>query len=145
MPVSTRSILSESQWFLDVSPMIDALRFQAADFEYAHGFLHHVPSRHRFCFDNAGGVTIWAACGCSGRQIRQEQSRELFDTFCAWRSEYWQPLQTNKEFASHFRKPSAWVRLFRDCRMAWRRFLGRVEPAALPAGAAPAMASRSAV
>ena len=30
--------------FLDVSPMISALRFQPTDFEYAHGRLRHVPS-----------------------------------------------------------------------------------------------------
>ena len=34
--------------FLDVSPMISALRFQPTDFEYAHGRLRHVPSRHSF-------------------------------------------------------------------------------------------------
>jgi integrase len=29
---------------------------------------------------------------------------------------YWRPLQINREFASHFRKPNAWIRLFRDIR-----------------------------
>ena len=144
MPDSAQSLLSQSQWFLDVSPMIEALRLQPADFEYAHGRLHHVPSRHRFCFDGAGRVTIWAACGCSGRQIRHEQSQELFETFHAWRYKYWRPLQTNKEFASHFRKPSPWRRLVRDIKMAWRRFLGRLEPDALPTGETLATESRSA-
>jgi hypothetical protein len=48
MPDPAPRILAESQWFLDLSPMIDALRFQPADFEYSHGWLRHVPSRHAF-------------------------------------------------------------------------------------------------
>jgi hypothetical protein len=54
--------------------------------------------------------------------VRQEQADDLFATFNAWRENYWRPLETDREFASHFRKPNAWVRLLRDIRMAWRRF-----------------------
>ncbi len=50
---------------LDVAPMISALRFQPSDFEFAHGWLNHVPSRHRFQFDRKGRVTIDAPCGCA--------------------------------------------------------------------------------
>lgn len=114
--------------YLDVSPMISALRFQPADFEYGHGWLRHVPSRHRFRFDPMGQVTISALCGCAGASIRQYQADELAETFQTWRQAYWQPLQMNLEFASHFRQPNSWVRLFRDIRMAWRRFRGRAEP-----------------
>ena len=49
--------------------------------------------------------------------------------FQTWRSEYWVPLETNREFASHFATPNAWVRLFRDIRMAFRRFVRREQPA----------------
>jgi hypothetical protein len=42
MPDPAPRILAESQWFLDLSPMIDALRFQAADFEYSHGHRRHL-------------------------------------------------------------------------------------------------------
>jgi hypothetical protein len=114
--------------FLDVSPMISALRFQPTDFEYAHGWLRHVPSRHAFRFDWKGEVTIEAQCGCAGLTVRQEQAGDLFATFNAWRENYWRPLETDREFASHFRKPNAWVRLLRDIRMAWRRFRSRAEP-----------------
>ena len=51
--------------------------------------------------------------------------------FKTWRQEYWLPLETNREFASHFRKSNAWVRLFRDVRMAFRRFLRRDEPVSI--------------
>jgi len=46
-----RSLPEQRMRFLDVSPMISALRFQPTDFEYAHGWLRHVPSRHAFRFD----------------------------------------------------------------------------------------------
>ena len=117
--------------YLDVSPMISALRFQPGDFEYSHGSLNHVPSRHRFRFDLLGGVTIDAMCGCAAMSIRPEQSDELVSMFKTWREYYWQPLETDREFASHFREPNAWVRLFRDVRMAFRRFLRRGEPVSL--------------
>src|SRR6185437_5235351 len=60
--------------YLDVSPMIEALRFQPSDFEFAHGWLNHVPSRHRFQFDRKGRVTIDALCGCAALSVRPEQA-----------------------------------------------------------------------
>ena len=111
--------------YLDVAPMIAALRFQPSDFEYAHGWLNHVPSRHRFQFDRKGRVTIDALCGCAAMSVKPEQADELHSMFKTWRQYYWTPLETNREFASHFAEPNAWVRLFRDIRMAWRRFRRR--------------------
>jgi hypothetical protein len=113
--------------------MITALRAQPADFEYARGWLHHVPSRHRFQFDRSGRVTIDALCGCAALAVRPEQADELHETFKTWRTCYWQPTETNREFASHFDAPSAWVRLFRDIRMAWRRFRRQAESVTIPA------------
>ena len=66
---------------LDVAPMITALRFQPSDFEYAHGWLNHVPSRHRFQFDRNGRVTIDALCGCATLSVRPEQADELHSMF----------------------------------------------------------------
>ena len=117
---------------LDVAPMISALRFQPDDFEYAHGWLRHVPSRHRFHFNRNGRVTIDALCSCASMTVRPEQADELVARFTIWRQEYWLPLETNREFAAHFRKPNAWMRLCRDIRMAFRRFLRRVEPYHIP-------------
>ncbi len=117
---------------LDVSPMISALRVQPGDFEYTHGSLHHVPSRHRFQFDRFGRVTIDAACGCAALAIKPEQTDELVDMFKTWRRDYWIPLETNREFASHFSKPTAWVRLMRDIRMAFRRFVRLEDPVSIP-------------
>ena len=132
--VFVRSLPEQRMRYLDVSPMISALRFQPTDFEYARGWLRHVPSRHAFRFDRKGGVTIEAQCGCAGLNVRQEQADDLFATFNAWRENYWRPLETDREFASHFCKPNAWVRLFRDTRMAWRRFRSRAEPVTVAVG-----------
>lgn len=122
---------------LDVAPMISALRFQPSDFEYAHGWLNHVPSRHRFQFDRKGRVTIDALCGCATLSVNPEQTDELHSMFKTWRQNYWQPLEINREFASHFAEPNAWVRLFRDVRMAWRRFRRQADAVTIPADVRP--------
>lgn len=119
-------------YFLDVAPMISALQFQPTDFELSHGWLNHVPSRHRFKFDKKGQVTIDARCDCSGQSVSREQGDQLFHAFTGWRQHYWPPLQIDREFASHFKSPNTWVRLFRDIRMAWRRFRRREEPVTVP-------------
>ena len=61
--------LGRTARYLDASSMISALRFQPEDFEYEHGWLHHVPSRHRFQFDRLGRVSIDAMCGCAAMSI----------------------------------------------------------------------------
>jgi hypothetical protein len=122
---------------LDVSPMISALRLQPGDFEYTRGSLHHVPSHHRFQFDRFGRVSIDAACGCAALAIKPEQTDELVGMFKIWRENYWIPLETNREFASHFSKPNAWVRLFRDIRMALRWFIRLENPVTIPVTTIP--------
>ena len=129
--------------YLDVAPMISALRFQPSDFEYAHGWLNHVPSRHRFQFDRKGRVTIDALCGCASLSVRPEQADELHSMFKIWRQNYWQPLEMNREFASHFAEPNAWMRLFRDIRMAWRRFRRQADPVTIPADVLPSATPRN--
>jgi len=118
--------------YLNVSPLIQALKFQPEDFEIERGWLSHSPSRHRFRFDKLGRVTVEANCGCSVMAVKAEQSEELFAMFKTWRREYWVPLETNREFASHFEKAGAWRRLYRDIKTAFRRFLRREQPASLP-------------
>ena len=127
-----RTTSEHSVRHLDVAPMISALRFQPVDFEFAHGWLRHVPSRHRFQFDRAGRVAVDAVCGCAGLSVSAEQADELHTMFQTWRQSYWQPLETNREFASHFRSPNPWVRLLRDVRMAWRRFRRQADSVTVP-------------
>jgi len=124
---------------LDVAPMILALQFQPTDFEYKRGRLRHIPTRHQFLFDRSGRVAIDAVCGCAGCSISAEQGEQLFTAFKAWEEFYWRPLEIDREFASHFRRPNRWVRLYRDVRMAWLRFTGRATPISLPAEAIAAV------
>lgn len=120
---------------IDVSPMIEALKYQPTDFEFAKGTLIHVPSRHRFRFDQKGHVKIEAPCNCSGRPVRSDLSEPLFQAFKVWRQYYWEPIHLNREFARHFETPGAWTRLFRDLSTAWRRFRRLERVVTLPAEA----------
>jgi hypothetical protein len=103
--------------FLDVGPMIAALRTRPADFEMDGSWLHHFPSHHRFKIDQEGDVKIDATCDCAFLHVRREQGHELWHAFQIWRSAYWQPTLINREFARHFRAPNLWQRLYRGLRL----------------------------
>jgi hypothetical protein len=100
--------------YLDVSPMIVALRTSPGDFEMNRGWLRHFPSRHEFKFDSEGNVRLHAGCDCAMLAVRREQGLELWQTFQQWHVSYWRPLEINKEFASHFRTPNPLTRAFRN-------------------------------
>lgn len=108
---------------LDMSPMIDALKFQPSDFELKRGWLTHLPSRHRYRFDRLGRITIDAHCGCAALHARREQEPELAAAFDHWRVDYWAIVETNREFASHFAPVGRLRRFARDLRLAFRRLL----------------------
>lgn len=108
--------------YLDVSPMIASLRTAPDEFELIRGSLHHFPSRHRFHFYAHGNVGVEADCDCAMLAIRHEQERELRDAFTEWHTAYWRPIEINREFASHFRRPGLLVRLY-------RKLLGRLRRA----------------
>jgi hypothetical protein len=99
--------------YLDVAPMIGALRERPDEFDMKHGWLRHVPSRHRYKFDTGGNVLFDTACSCATLSIREEQTRELHAAFRAWHQAYWQPLEINRQFARHFRPPGFGRRLYR--------------------------------
>ena len=94
--------------YLDVSPMIASLRTMPEDFEIKEGWLHHIPSRHNFMFDQEGHVQIRAQCNCSMLSVRHEQGQQLYSSYREWQTTYWRPLLINREFASHFRR--SWFR-----------------------------------
>jgi hypothetical protein len=101
--------------YLDVSPMIAALRAGPDQFELADGWLRHTPSRHSFRFGPNDEVEIRAACDCAALAIKPEQKPALVRCFREWELNYWRPLQINREFASHFavreaaRRPMIWL------------------------------------
>ena len=89
---------------LDVSPMITALQHTPYEFELTSGWLHHVPSGHSFRFHSNDQVEVSAACNCALLVPTHEGERELSKGFREWERAYWQPLQINREFASHFHR-----------------------------------------
>lgn len=109
--------------YLDVSPMIASLRTAPDEFELVRGSLHHFPSRHHFHFDPHGNVGVEAACDCAFLSIRHEQGQELRAAFEEWRAAYWRPIEINREFASHFRRPSPLQRIYRKLMSRLRRAL----------------------
>jgi hypothetical protein len=96
--------------YLNVSPMISALRTSPEQFAVNRGTLQHIPSRHSFHFDSQGRLTIAARCGCSTLAVERDQEIELVKAFRQWNEEYWRPRQINEEFASHFAAPSLTIR-----------------------------------
>lgn len=94
--------------YLNVSPMMVALRSAPEEFELTGGWLHHIPSRHSFRFGPKDSVEIRAACDCALLMVQPEQQRELADCFRQWRVVYWRPMEINREFAQHFAPRSWW-------------------------------------
>lgn len=89
---------------LDVSPMIRALQHAPSEFELVSGWLNHVPSGHSFRFHEGDQVEVSAACNCALLVPTSEGEKELSKGFREWEHAYWQPLQINRQFASHFYK-----------------------------------------
>lgn len=95
--------------YLDVSPMMVALRDTPEEFELRNNWLFHAPSKHSFSFDSSNRVHIRADCNCAFLAVRPEQEKELVQAFHDWQTHYWRPLEINREFASHF-QPRSWFR-----------------------------------
>lgn len=98
--------------YLDVSPMMGALRTMPQEFELSNGWLRHVRSQHSFRFSHSfrlganDHVEIRASCDCALLSVRPDQEPQLAACFREWEMSYWTPLQINREFASHFaRRP----------------------------------------
>jgi hypothetical protein len=107
--------------YLDVAPLIVALRNRPAEFEFRGPWLFHLPSRHRFKFDSSGHVSIDAACDCSALSAQHAQGIELWGAYQHWYYGYWRPLLINREFASHFKGANLWQRLHRSMKIRTRR------------------------
>ena len=92
--------------YLELSPVIAALRETPADFQIDRGWLTHFPSRHSFRFDRQGNVRLRAHCACAFLSVRPEEGQELWKAFVDWRANYWRAIEINREFAGHFRRPN---------------------------------------
>ena len=95
--------------YLELSPAIAALRTRPEEFEFSNDTLHHLSSRHSFRFLNEENLEIHAHCGCVYLKASQEQTKVFHAAYREWQASYWQPLEINRAFASHF-EPSLWRR-----------------------------------
>jgi hypothetical protein len=99
--------------YLELSPMIAALRDRPADFEVDRGWLVHFPSRHCFMFDGLGNVAMRTRCECAHLSVRLEDGQDLWTAFQDWHANYWHPIEINRQFAAHFRRPNVLQRALR--------------------------------
>jgi hypothetical protein len=121
--------------YLDLSPMLQAMRVRPSEFEMQGVYLHHIPSHHLLNFDTSGIARVHARCDCAMLDVSRAQSEEMRAAMSAWRVVYWEPrlaeieaekraAAINREFASHFRPPNAWRRILalfrRDSRFILR-------------------------
>jgi hypothetical protein len=128
--------------YLEISPMIAALRDRPTDFEVDRGWLVHFPSQHCFMFDRVGNVAMRARCECAHLSVRIEQGQELWVAYREWHTSYWRPIEINREFAAHFGRPNVLQRAFRRVLAKARRVL--LDPT-LDQKPATAVAERTAV
>jgi hypothetical protein len=121
--------------YLDLSPMLQAMRVRPSEFEMQGVYLHHIPSHHLLNFDTSGIARVHARCDCAMLDVSRAQSEEMRAAMSAWRVVYWEPrlaeieaekraAAINRDFASHFRPPNAWRRFLalfrRDSRFILR-------------------------
>jgi hypothetical protein len=142
--------------YLDLGPMLQAMRARPQEFEMQGSYLRHLPSHHLLNFDIWGSARVHARCDCAMLNVSREQSEEMKVAIAAWKVMYWEPRlaeieaerraeRINKEFASHFR-PSRWRRVLAFFGWTDRRFAltleevpgETVEPDRRPAPTAPA-------
>ena len=107
--------------YLDLTPMLQAMRARPSEFEMYGPFLRHIRSQHLLEVDRRGNVRVHARCDCAMLEVSREQGEEMMAALSAWRIVYWEPhlaqieaekraAKINREFASHFRPPDAWRR-----------------------------------
>src|SRR6266478_2935340 len=125
-PLCSRSIRGGCRMaYLDLTPMLQAMRARPSEFEMSGPFLRHIRSRHLLDFDRRGNARVHARCDCAMLQVSREQGEEVKAELSAWKIFYWEPhlaqiepekraAKIYREFASHFRPPGA-----------LRRFLSR--------------------
>ena len=99
--------------YLDLSPMMTALRSRPDEFELVRGRVNHIPSRHSFGLDPHGNATVHAQCNCAWLSVSREQSREMAIAIDNWKDTYWRAVEINREFASHFERPGLLRRIWR--------------------------------
>ena len=77
--------------YLDLSPMLQAMRARPSEFEMQGSYLRHISSHHLLNFDIWGNARVHARCDCAMLDVSREQSDEMKSAIAAWRVVYWEP------------------------------------------------------
>src|SRR5258708_3988566 len=77
--------------YLDLTPMLQAMRARPGEFEMQDFYLRHVPSQHLLTFNIWGKAQVHARCDCAMLEVSSEQSGELTDAISAWKDVNWPP------------------------------------------------------
>src|ERR1700716_4119716 len=112
--------------YLALAPAISATRSRPEQIEFSNNILHHPEQWAQVPLRQRRRLALDAACDCSRLRALPEQARAFHTADREWRASYWQPLQINREFASHFAPPALWRR-----RAIWllRGLLSRLQSA----------------
>lgn len=124
--------------YLDLTPMLQAMRARPSEFEMQGSYLRHISSHHLLNFDIWGNARVHARCDCAMLDVSREQSEEMKAAIAAWKVVYWEPhlaqieaekraAKINREFASHFRPPNLWQKFLALFRPSDNRFALTIE------------------
>jgi len=144
--------------YLDLTPMLQAMRARPSEFEMQGSYLRHMPSHHLLNFDIWGNARVHARCDCAMLDVSRDQSEEIKAAIAAWKVVYWEPhlaqieaekraAKINREFSAHFRPPTLLQRFFGLFRRNDDRFGLMLEddgPGASSEAARPVVASEPA-
>ena len=90
--------------YLDLTPMLQAMRARPSEFEMYGSFSRHIRSQHLLDFDRRGNARVHARCDCAMFQVSREQGEEMKAAFSAWKIVYWEPHLAQSRLRSARRK-----------------------------------------
>jgi hypothetical protein len=102
--------------YLDMSPVLTALRERPHEFTVSDGWVQQRSSRYRLKALADGHVLVETEDGSASPLISCSQGFHLFRAIENWRVNYWIPQKVNRIFARQIRP-----------RCLWQRILDRVE------------------
>src|SRR6266851_7212877 len=77
-PLCSRSVGGGCRMaYLDLTPMLQAMRARPSEFEMYGPFLQHVRSQHLLEVDRRGNAHVHARCDCARLEVSREQGEEM--------------------------------------------------------------------
>jgi hypothetical protein len=104
--------------YLDMSPVLAALRESPHEFTVSDGWVQQRSSRYRLKAQVDGHVLVETADGSASPLISCAQGFHLFRAIENWRVNYWIPREVNRIFARQIRPRGLWQRIL-DRLEAW--------------------------